>query len=224
MCRFLNADGIIGENKDILANNLFAYCSNDPISYSDSTGQGKIKNWIKKTWNDFKNSTSAKVNALVQTMKKTVTATLKSVGKIYKTTERPKNIGAGTWSKMVNSKLGKISKVNKVLDGQGVGVAIDVGSSIVGDLIDGAPAKEIVNNAMTELMFGMAGIAVGTYATSLATAFFVATGIGAAFASPFVLGAAVGAVAIFAFSVVVDYAPANDISIKDRVKLALNEG
>ncbi|HBL85210.1 MAG TPA: hypothetical protein DDZ99_10020, partial [Clostridiales bacterium] len=37
--RFINADGIIGANKDLLGYNLFAYCSNNPINASDPSGQ-----------------------------------------------------------------------------------------------------------------------------------------------------------------------------------------
>ncbi len=37
--RFINADGIIGANKDILSYNLYAYVSNDPINKVDSDGE-----------------------------------------------------------------------------------------------------------------------------------------------------------------------------------------
>ena len=55
MCRFINADGIVGANQDILAYNMFAYCSNDPINNCDSNGQGKLRNWLKKGLNKIKN-------------------------------------------------------------------------------------------------------------------------------------------------------------------------
>ncbi len=38
--RFLNADGIIGSNKDFISHNLYAYVSNNSIKYDDELGQG----------------------------------------------------------------------------------------------------------------------------------------------------------------------------------------
>ena len=45
--RFINADGIIGANNDMLSYNLFAYCSNNPTTYYDSTGTAKQAVWEK---------------------------------------------------------------------------------------------------------------------------------------------------------------------------------
>ena len=47
--RFINADGILGANQDILSYNLFAYCSNNPINFCDSTGRG-IGEFFKGIW------------------------------------------------------------------------------------------------------------------------------------------------------------------------------
>ncbi len=38
-CRFVNADGIIGANQDILSYNLYTYVSNNPVFYKDETGE-----------------------------------------------------------------------------------------------------------------------------------------------------------------------------------------
>ena len=41
-CGFINADGIIGANKDILSSNLYIYVSNNPIIFNDFNGYGFI--------------------------------------------------------------------------------------------------------------------------------------------------------------------------------------
>ncbi len=49
--RFLNADSYAGVNNSILGYNLYIYSNNNPINYSDDTGQffKKAFNWIKST-------------------------------------------------------------------------------------------------------------------------------------------------------------------------------
>ena len=37
--RFISADGIVCANQDIISYNLFAYCSNNPVNYSDPSGE-----------------------------------------------------------------------------------------------------------------------------------------------------------------------------------------
>ncbi len=223
MCRFINADGSIGENKDILSNNLFAYCSNDPINNYDINGQGKIRNWLKSLWHNFKTSTSAQMNVLMNGIKAAISTTFASVNKIYKSTPRPSNIGKGAFSKQVSSKVGKISSANKVVKSSAVGVAIDVGSSIVGDVIDQAPANKVFNNAMAELMFGVAGMAVGYCAASVSLSLMFAMSSVIAIANPFGVAIAINGIAAVAFGLIVDYVPIDGMSIKDRVKKDFNE-
>ena len=37
--RFLNADGLLGANGDLMSYNLFAYCSNNPCQYERPDGE-----------------------------------------------------------------------------------------------------------------------------------------------------------------------------------------
>ena len=45
--RFNSADGVLGANGDILSYNLFTYCSNNPVIFSDPTGTYKTNNWLE---------------------------------------------------------------------------------------------------------------------------------------------------------------------------------
>ena len=38
VCRFINEDSLLGANQDMLSYNIFAYCSNNPITFHDPTG------------------------------------------------------------------------------------------------------------------------------------------------------------------------------------------
>ena len=42
LCRFISADGIVNANQDILGNNLFAYCSNNPVNFYDDDGESSV--------------------------------------------------------------------------------------------------------------------------------------------------------------------------------------
>ena len=54
--RFLNADGYVNANGDILGYNMFAYCGNNPTGHTDPNGQSwsDLLDWLKDAWKDAK--------------------------------------------------------------------------------------------------------------------------------------------------------------------------
>ena len=44
--RFINADAYISTGQGLIGNNMFAYCNNNPVKYSDSSGQLPIRNTV----------------------------------------------------------------------------------------------------------------------------------------------------------------------------------
>ena len=49
MVAFINADGIIDSNGDILSYNQFVYCMNNFVNRFDVCGGWSLPNWIKVT-------------------------------------------------------------------------------------------------------------------------------------------------------------------------------
>ena len=70
--RFLNADGTIGANDDILSLNLYVYVSNNPINHFDSTGYffKKVFNAVKKVAKKIINKVLTTISNVVGQIKK----------------------------------------------------------------------------------------------------------------------------------------------------------
>ena len=56
--RFINADGTLNGNGDILGFNMFIYCSNNPVMFSDSSGRGFFSKLIERAKMNLKYSVS----------------------------------------------------------------------------------------------------------------------------------------------------------------------
>ena len=54
--RFINADGMLGQLGDIQSTNMYAYCANNPVMYTDSTGESwesfwnEVGEWFSNTF------------------------------------------------------------------------------------------------------------------------------------------------------------------------------
>ena len=100
--RFLNADGALNANGDLLGYNMFAYCSNNPVMNSDPSGKAidfsKIKKWIKNisdAYSEFK-AVYKKVNKFktaVKTIGKGIDVEIKQVNTQH--AQNVVNTGAG---------------------------------------------------------------------------------------------------------------------------------
>ena len=55
--RFLNADGFISTGDGVLSYNMFAYCGNNPVMFSDPSGcfLQEALDWASQKWEEFKN-------------------------------------------------------------------------------------------------------------------------------------------------------------------------
>ena len=75
--RFLNADNAIIQNNNLVGNNLFSYCMNNPTNRNDNSGNISVKSMIKI----FNKIGSSMIRGL-KSVGKTVKGTGKKIGKM----------------------------------------------------------------------------------------------------------------------------------------------
>jgi RHS repeat-associated protein len=56
--RFISSDGLLGQQGDILSTNMYAYCENNPVNYSDPSG------YLLKTINEYSSDGSGVVDPI----------------------------------------------------------------------------------------------------------------------------------------------------------------
>ena len=141
--RFINADGIIGANKNILGYNLFAYCSNNPVNYYDYNGLSifsKIKNKLKKV-----------VKKVVKTVRKVVKKAVKTVKNAVNT--------------VINTVKSSVSMVTNAILGGGKAQHYNNDSSLLNTLKKSDILEEEIHNNLND--FINSNTSVKTYSSSI---------------------------------------------------------
>ena len=108
--RFINADAFAStDTNDLLASNMFAYCENNPVMYSDPTGHWIIKNLVK--W---------LAKEVVRPIVKSVQNTLANVDATF-TTGLSLSMCTEFWSFNVQGGISIDTKGNVAIQGTGAG-------------------------------------------------------------------------------------------------------
>jgi len=220
VCRFVNADGIIGANGGIQGFNLFAYCNNNPVMYMDAFGT-----CIHRGYGDCDDCFAAKLSGLEpnNSVKTQINgdqfptfiddesgsdpfwaSVLVDVGIelgkdlssfSVKNSARPNNIGIGVYAKTRAKELQIIQNSGTVFGSicDALFVALDVGIGVSNNIESNAGAEKILYDATVDTVFSGGSAALSYYAGAAA---------GTAFCP--VVGTAVGFVVSFALWALID--------------------
>ena len=196
--RFVNSDSVISDTQGLLGMNLFSYCGNNPANRSDELGQSwtRIKSWFKSVGKRIErylnesNVYGATISGITLSIKGLAT----SLKNAIKNSNRPKNIGAGTFAKQCAKDMAMVSRFEKVAStvlsiSAYVSVAIDVGVGIADNIDNGATKKKIILDSLVDLtvsggsiwLAGTMGSAVGTAVGTVLPGIGNVVGAGAGF-------------------------------------------
>ena len=196
--RFVNSDSVISDTQGLLGMNLFSYCGNNPANRSDELGQSwtRIKSWFKSVGKKIErylnesNVYGATISGITLSIKGLAT----SLKNAIKNSNRPKNIGAGTFAKQSAKDMAMVSRFEKVAStvlsiSAYVSVAIDVGVGIADNIDNGATKKKIILDSLVDLtvsggsiwLAGTMGSAVGTAVGTVLPGIGNVVGAGAGF-------------------------------------------
>lgn len=103
--RFINADGTIGADKDILSYNLYIYVCNNPINNVDFSGAWSFKN-IGKNIKNAINKVASKATQVQKAISKTINKVKNKVKKVVKAVKNAFVLDAGIGLGMESSNTG----------------------------------------------------------------------------------------------------------------------
>ena len=179
MGRFVNGDGYADTGVNLTSSNMFAYCGNNPVNYSDPSGSCPYNG----TAADFHRLEHGLPPINCTCVGKVFEATVKGmdlavsgakigveIGKhVYTTAPRPNNIGPGTYIKYTSTRIMELNKVSSVVDSLSssasiLGIAVDVGNGIDTNLKNGESAGLIMWDVTIDATFSSLNTVISTYA------------------------------------------------------------
>ncbi|MEL4106280.1 RHS repeat-associated core domain-containing protein [Oscillospiraceae bacterium WX1] len=201
--RFMSTDTYLGSARDPLSLNLYTYCHNEPMMYTDPTGHGLFSNVLNFIGNTAKAVGSAVVST-VKTVGKAVATTVHAVGNTVKsvaktvthatkavvtTVKKATNTvvtkASTAVTKVTNAGKAVVQKVTQVADT--VSNAATTAVNAVGDALSSA-GQFIYDNRVA---IGIGALAVASIALGVVT-FGASTAIGAAVLGSALIGGGIG--------------------------------
>ena len=184
--RFINADAILGANKDILGYNLYAYCGNNPVCYIDQYGTFSLS---------FKFDPSALFDLANDVVDFVVDVVTTDLVKTAISSIRPSNYGIGYYNKMISDDIDTILKagdsLHKISSVIGSGLELfGIACNTYNDIKNGEKFQTIVIDLCVDGIIAIVGISVTAVAIPMLSVSAVAVSaiaLGFSFAYTFFL-------------------------------------
>lgn len=183
--RFLNADGYVSVGQGILGDNMYTYCSNNPVNYKDPTGTAYCHVCDSPAYNKLPfmcpvhDKGKQKVKCVLDTGQ-TIFESVSDIGdgvhlglelKIYSIANesRPNNIQPGVHFKNVNQRLGYVNGLMKQTDDffgelSKVGDYWEISTNVYDNLMNNASQEKILWDLTVDVTFN----SINSYVTATA--------------------------------------------------------
>lgn len=159
--RFINADAFASTGQGLLGYNMFTYCLNNPVLFSDHTGTACVLQPLiagyKEDYVEEYLTPSNSYGAIISGSSVTVSSIIAHTASAVEAASRPSNIGIGTFARLQAEEIAylrtadsALSKASNVL-AYGA-VAIDVISGIGSNINNEASLGKIVFDASVDVL------------------------------------------------------------------------